>query len=76
MHIKNPTAPYICRYTTLGNINVSKTSHLRQITRYSVAAYFRHGETVNNQIKKGLLLSMIVKKIKIGEYLAKLQAKT
>ena len=42
----------------------------------SVAAYFRHGETANNQIKKGLLLSMIVKKIKIGEYLAKLQAKT
>jgi len=30
---------------------------------------------VNKQIKKGLLLSLRVKKIKIGEYLAKLQAR-
>jgi len=30
-------------------------------------------ETVNNQIEKGLLLSLWVKKIKIGDYLAKLQ---
>jgi len=40
----------------------------------SVATYFRCGGVVNNQIKKGLLLSVRVKKIKIGEYLVKLQA--
>jgi len=37
----------------------------------SVATYLRCGGVVNNQIKKGLLLSLR-KKIKIGEYLAKL----
>jgi len=37
----------------------------------SVATYLRCGEDVNNQIKKGLLLSVTVKKIKIGVYLAK-----
>ena len=43
----------------------------------SIATYLRCGGVVNNQIKKGLLLSMWVKKIfKIGEYLAKLQART
>jgi len=42
----------------------------------SVAAYLRCGRVVNNHIKKGLLLSLRVKKIKIGEYLAELQAKT
>ena len=41
-----------------------------------VAAYLRCGGIVNNQIKKGLLLSLRVKKIKIGEHLPKLQAKT
>ena len=45
-------------YTTLWNINV-KTSHQRQIKMY---AYLRCGEVVNNQIKKGLLLSVWVKK--------------
>ena len=40
----------------------------------SVATYLRCGGVVNNQIKKGLLLSVRVKKIKIGEYLVKLQA--
>jgi len=41
----------------------------------SVATYFRCGGVVNNQIKKGLLLSLS-EKIKTGEYLAKLQART
>jgi len=41
----------------------------------SVATYLRCGGVVNNQIKKGLLLSVRVKKIKNGEYLAKLQAR-
>jgi len=40
----------------------------------SVATYLRCGGVVNNQIKKSLLLSVRVKKIKIGEYLVKLQA--
>jgi len=40
----------------------------------SVCTHLRCGCVVNNQIKKGLLLSVSVKKkIKIGEYLAKLQ---
>jgi len=42
----------------------------------SVATYLMWGGVVNNQIKKGLLLSMWVKKIKISEYLAKLQTRT
>jgi len=42
----------------------------------SVATYFRCGVVVNNQIKKGLLLSLSEKKIKKGEYLAKLQPRT
>ena len=42
----------------------------------SVATYLMCGGVVSNHIKKGLLLSLTVKKIKIGEYLAKLQART
>ena len=43
----------------------------------SVATYLRCGGVVNNRIKKGLLLSLGVEtKFKIGEYLAKLEAKT
>ena len=42
------------------------------VSQGSVATYLRRGGVVNNQIKKGLLLSLTVKKIKIGEYLAKL----
>jgi len=43
----------------------------------SVATYIRCGGVVNKQIKKGLLLSVRVKCIfLIGEYLAKLQART
>ena len=42
----------------------------------SVGTYLRCGRLVNNKIKKDLLLSLWVKKIKIGEYLEKLQART
>jgi len=43
----------------------------------SVATYLRRGGVANNQIKKGLLLSLRVKKnFLMGEYLAKLQART
>jgi len=41
----------------------------------NVAAYLRCGGVVNNQIEKGLLLSL-GEKNKIGEYLAKLLART
>jgi len=40
-----------------------------------VATYFRCGGVVNDQIKTGLLLSVRVNFFKIGEYLAKLQAR-
>jgi len=40
----------------------------------SVATYLRCGRVVNKQIKKGLLPSLSVNKIKISEYLAKLLA--
>ena len=41
----------------------------------SVATYLRCGGVVNNQIKKGLLLSLRVKKINRLIFLAKLQAR-
>jgi len=39
----------------------------------SVATYLRCGGIVNNQIKNGLLMRLPLKKIEIGEYLARLQ---
>jgi len=45
----------------------------------SVAAYLRRGGVVNNQIKKGLLLSLLslrIKKLKSVNIWQKLQAKT
>jgi len=42
----------------------------------SVAAYLRRGGVVNNQIKKGLLLSLKIKKLKSVNIWQKLQAKT
>jgi len=41
----------------------------------SVATHLSCGWVVYNQIKKGLLLSAELKKLKIDEYLAKLQAR-
>ena len=59
----------------LWNINVWKQA-INDKLQNSVATYLRCVGVVNNQIKKGLLLSLSVKKNKIGEYLAKLQART
>ena len=42
----------------------------------SVAIYLRSGGVANNQIKKGLLLSLSARKNKIGEYWAKLHTRT
>jgi len=59
MDIKNPTAPCKCCYTTLWNITSAKQA-INDKLQGSVATYLRFGEVVivNNQIKKGLLLSM------------------
>ena len=59
MHIKNPTALCICCYTTL-----SAKQAINDKLQGSVATYFRCDGVVNNQIKKGLLLSLRVKMLK------------
>jgi len=50
------------------HINVRKQA-IPDKLQGTVATYLS-GRVLNNQIKKGLLLSLSVKKIKIGEYLA------
>ena len=57
MDINTPTAPCICWYTTLWNISVRAIKDKLQVC---VAAYLRWDGIVNNQIKKGLLLSLWV----------------
>jgi len=52
MYIKNRIAPCICRYTT-----VSAKQAIYDKLQGSVATYLRCGGVVNNQVKKGLLLS-------------------
>ena len=54
MNIKHPTAPCIL---------VSAKQAINDKLRGSVAAYLRCGGVVNYQIKKGVLLSVRVKKI-------------
>jgi len=55
MNIKHPTAPCIL---------VSAKQAINDKLRGSVAAYLRCGGVVNYQIKKGVLLSVRVKKLK------------
>jgi len=50
------------------HINVRKQA-IPDKLQGTVATYLS-GRVLNNQIKKGLLLSLSVKEIKIGEYLA------
>ena len=69
-----PTTPCIRCHTTLWNINVGKQA-INDRLQGSVATDLRCGGDVNNQIKTDLLLSLSVKKIEIGEYFAKLQAR-
>ena len=52
-------APCTCCYTTLWNISVSKTA-INYKLQGSVATYLRCDGVVNNQIKKGSLLSLRV----------------
>ena len=69
-------------YIDTGNINVSKQAinetFINDKLQSRVVTYLRCGGVNNNQIKKGLLLSLTVKEFffEIGEYLAKLQAGT
>ena len=63
MDIKNPTTPCICCHTTLWNINAREQA-INNKLQGSVATYLRRGAEVNNQIKKGLLLSLSVWKLK------------
>jgi len=62
--MKYPPTPGICCQTTLLNIRPNaRRQVINDKLQGSVATYLRCGEVVNNQIKKGLLLSMSVKKI-------------
>jgi len=61
-------------HTALWNINVRKQA-INDKLQGSVATYLRLRGVVSNQIKKGLLLNLPVKMLKIDEYLAKLQAR-
>jgi len=54
---------------------MSKKQAINDKLQGNVATYLRC-EVVNNQISNGLLLSLSVNFILIGEYLAKLQART
>jgi len=60
MDNKNPSAPCICCYTTLWNINVNQQA-ISDKLQGSDATYWKYGGVVNNHIKKGLLLSVRVK---------------
>jgi len=66
--IKDPTAPHMRRYTTLWTINVSKcqsqtNAAINGKLLGTVDTYLSCGGILNNQIKKGLLLSLSVEKI-------------
>ena len=59
MDIKNPTTHCICCYSTLWNIMSAKQAIIEKL-QGSVATRLRCGVVVNNQIRKGLLLSLSV----------------
>jgi len=68
------TNPCIRCHTTLWDINVIKQA-ISDKLQGSVATHLRCDGVVNNQIQKGLLLNLSVKKKLIGEYLVKLQTR-
>ena len=70
--IMGPITTCICCHTTLWNSNARKQA-INDKLQGSVATYLKCGADVNNKIKKGLLLSLSVKKNKIGEYLVRLK---
>jgi len=60
-----------CKTLLSGNERPSQTNAvINNKLQGTVVTHLRCSEIVNNQIEKGLLLSLPVKKIKIGEYLA------
>ena len=63
MDIKHPTAPCNLAYvaTLPCETLLSAKQAINDKSQCSVATYFRYGWVVNNQIKKGLLLSLRVK---------------
>ena len=61
--VKNFTAPCICCYTILWNITVSAKQAINDKLQGSVSTYLRCDGVVNNQIRKGLLLSLSVKNV-------------
>jgi len=58
MFITNPTAPCICCYTIPCETLMSAKQTINDKLQGSVGTYLSCGEVVNNQIKKGLLLSV------------------
>jgi len=67
MDIKNPILPCICCYATLWTL-ISAKQAINDKLQGSVAICLERGEVIDNQIKTCLLLTLWVKKIKIGEY--------
>jgi len=68
--------PYLAYVATLlCETLVSAKQAINDKLQGNLAAYLRSGGVVNNQINKGLLLSLWVKKFKIGEYLEKVTSK-
>jgi len=57
MDTNNPTAPCICCYTTCETL-ISAKQAINDKLQSSIATYLRCGGVVNNQLKKGLLLSL------------------
>ena len=62
MDIKNPTSPCVCCYTPCETLMSAKRA-INNKLQGSVATYLRCGGVVNKQIKKGLLLNLLVKKL-------------
>ena len=62
MDIKNPSAPCICCYIPCETLMSAKQAINDKLQGGSVGTHLRCGCVVNNQIKKGLLLSVSVKK--------------
>jgi len=59
----DPTTPCMCCHATLWNNNARKQAITDKLPG-NVATYVRYGGDANNQFKKGLLLSLSVKKLK------------
>jgi len=67
--------PNLIWNTNVKNERQLQTNVTNDRSQSTVVTYLKCRGIVNNQMKKGLLLSLPVKKIKIGEYVAYLWAK-